>query len=146
LREKKVSNLSRSAFLDKFGAEQANTVWAWAAVNHDEKICYFSAWTDKREKDNEGAAYYVVQEDFWGRGVGHEKSKLGRNDQDEKFDLVFKHGYSARIYFVDAENVNAVPRSIKSTRTSFVFKADLIKEPGRIIAYPQKDGRIETPR
>ena len=87
-----------------------------------------------------------MQEDHWGRGVGHEKSKLGRNDQDEKFDLVFNHGYSARIYFVDAENVDAVPRSIKSTGTSFVFEVDLIKEPGRIVAYPHKGGRIETPR
>jgi hypothetical protein len=140
-----MSNLSRTTFLDKFGADQVNIVWAWAAVNHAEQICYFSAWTDRREKDNEGLPYYVVQEDHWGRGVGHEKSKLGRNDQDEKFDLVFNHGYSARIYFVDAENVDAVPRSIKNTRTSFVFGVDLIKEPG-IIAYPHKDGRIETPR
>ena len=65
---------------------------------------------------------------------------------NEKCDLVFNHGYSARIYFVDAENVDAVPRSIKNTRTSFVFGVDLIKEPGRIIAYPHKDGRKETPR
>ena len=64
----------------------------------------------------------------------------------EKFDLVFNQSYSARIYFVDAENVDAVLRSFKSTRTSFAFEVDLIKEPGKIIAYPHKDGRIETPR
>ena len=87
-----------------------------------------------------------MQEDHWGRGEIHEKSKLGRNDHDEKFDLVFNHGYSARIYFLDAEDVDAIPRSIKNTRTSFVFEADLIKEPGRIIAYPNKHGRIETPK
>ena len=135
-----MSNFSRSTFLDKFDADQVNIVRTWAAVNHDAQVCYFSAWTNRREKDNEGSPYYVVHEDHWDRGVGHEKSKLGRNEPDEKFDLVFNHGYSARIYFVDAENVDAVPRSIKSTRTSLFFEVDLIKEPGRIIAYPHKDG------
>ena len=140
-----MSNFSRSAFSDKFDADQVNIVQTWAAVNQDAQICYFSAWTNRREKDSEGSLYYVVQEDHWDRGVGHENSQPGRNDQDEKFDLVFDQGYSARIYFVDAENVDAMPRSIKSPRTSFFFEVDLIKEPGRIIAYPNKDGRIETP-
>jgi hypothetical protein len=140
-----MSNMSRSVFPDKFGADQVDIVQTCAAVNHDTQICYFSAWTNRREKDSEGSLYYVVQEDHRDRGVGREKPQLGRNDQDEEFDLVFNHGYSARIYFVDAENVDAVPRSINGRRTSFFFEVDLIKEPGRIIAYPQKDGRIETP-
>ncbi len=135
-----MSNLSRTASLDKFDADQVDIVRTCAAVNHDKQICYFSAWTNRREKDNEGSSYYVVQEDYRDRGAGHEKSRLERNEHDEKFDLVFNHGYSARIYFVDAENVDAVPRSIKSTRTSLFFEVDLIKEPGRIIAYPHKDG------
>lgn len=67
----------------------------------------------------------------------YETSKLGRNDQDEKFDLAFNHSYSARIYFIDPVDPNVSPREIKSTRTSFAFEVDLVKESGRIIAYTQ---------
>ena len=136
-----MKQLSREAFLGRFGAMQANPIWAWSAVNHEERICYFSAWVDQRRTDDKGDKYYVVQEPHW--GCGESNSALGRNDQDEKFDLALNQGYSARIYFVEAEDTTAEPRSIKSTRTSFVFDADLVKTDAEIRAYPTN--RIETP-
>lgn len=133
--------LSREAFLARFGAVQANVVWAWSAVNHDDKTCYFSAWVDYHKKDENGDKYYVVQEPHWGQ---RESSSPGRADQDDHFNLIFNQGYSARIYFIEAVDTKSVPRSIKNTRTSFVFDADLVKTGSEIRAYPQR--RIETPR
>ena len=129
--------------MSRFGAVQANNVWAWAAVNHDTKTCYFSAWVDKRATDEDGRKYYTVQEHWWGSN-GVYATKPGRTDQDEKFALVFDEGYAARIYFVVAENVDTQPRSIKETRTSFVFEAELVRTPEEIKAYP--GARIDTPR
>jgi hypothetical protein len=136
--------LSREAFLARFGAVQANSHWAWSAVNHDERTCYFSAWVDLRRTDENGDKYYVVQEPQWGRADS--PSFLGRNDQDRKFDLALNQGYSSRLYFVEAEDTKAEPRSIKSTKTSSVFDAVLVKTDSEIRAYPHPLGRVSTPQ
>ena len=136
--------LSREDFLARFGAIQANPVWAWSAVNHEERTSYFSAWIDLRRTDRNGEKYYVVQEPH--RGRAESTSGFGRYDQDTKFDLALNQGYSSRIYFVEAEDTKAELRTIKSTKTSFVFDVVLVKTDSDIRAYPHPQGCVSTPQ
>ena len=50
---------------------------------------------------------------------------------------MFDEGYEAYGYFVVAKDVNAAPRGIEETKTSFVFSLELeIILDGTIIGYP----------
>ena len=58
-------------------------------------------------------------------------------------DKVFDHEYLAFGYFVVAEDVDAQPRKISHTKTSFVFSLEMERlEDGTIIGYPVE--RIEV--
>ena len=138
-----MKQLSQQVFLSRFGAVQTNAQWAWSAVNHEERTCYFRAWIDLRRTDENGDKYYMIQELGWGRGDSN--NALGFDDQNMKFDLALNLDYSVRIYFVEAEDIKADPRTIKSTKTSFVFDAVLVKTDSEIRAYPHPHGITETP-
>ena len=133
------NNMSRAEFLGRFGAVQKNVHWAWAAVNEDQRICYFSAWTDFHHTDENGDKYYTIQQPHWGQNSV--QNTFGRKDQDEKFRLVFEQGYLPRIYFVEVVDKTQKPRQIKRTLTSFVCDVRLVETPEEIRAYLTK--RIE---
>ena len=118
--------------------EQVNTNWSRTRVNHDERACYFSAWVDQRKTDRNGDIYYVVRNPAFRREAPG--CPVSEEDQDTRLELVMNQGYSARINFVEAVDANVVPRSIKDTRTSIVFDADLVETDTEIRAYPQ--GRV----
>lgn len=126
---------NRSQLMDRLGAKQLNTMWSWCAVDEDNKKVYFSAWLDmKTQKD--GKSYYIQQEPHWGIDNQSGKISHARNDQNDKFNLAFNLGYAPFAYFIEAEDVNAVPRSIKSIKTTFVFSLELDKlEDGTIIGH-----------
>ena len=137
-----MKRLNREGFFARNSTEQANTNWSRARVNHQERACYFSAWVDQRKTDRNGDVYYVVRDPSLGQTESNHVP--GRVDQDTKLDLVLNQDYSARINFVEAVDTDVEPRSIKSTRTSIVFDAVLVKTDSGIRAYPQ--GRVMVPR
>ena len=127
---------NRSQFMDRLGAKQLNTMWSWCAVDDNNKKVYFSAWLDMKIEKN-GKKFYILQEPHWGVDEQTNKISPARKDQDNKFDLVLNHGYKAFAYFIEAEDINAVPRSIKSIKTSFVFSMELdTLDDGTIIGLP----------
>lgn len=116
---------NRLQLMDRLGAKQANTVWAWCGVDESNRKVYFSLWTDLMHKDETGKSY-LVQAPHWGiNEYGHRSP--ARNDHDQKLDLVFEHEYEAFGYFVEAKDVNAQPLEIAKTLTSFVVRLDLEK-------------------
>ena len=141
-REIDMKGLDREGNFARNNTEQSNTNWSKARVNHEERACYFSAWVDQRRTDRNGDVYYVVRNPGLNRSASN--SPVRKEDQDARLDLVLKRGYSARINFVEAVDGDAVPRSIKDTRTSIVFDADLVKTDAEIRAYPQ--GRVVASR
>ncbi len=51
--------------------------------------------------------------------------------------MVFKHGYTAFGYFIEAKDKNSVPRETKVTKTSFIFSLELERlSDGTVIGYP----------
>ncbi len=114
---------NRSQLMDRLGAVQANTVWAWCGVNDTEKKVYFSIWTDN-SLTHRGEKAYVIQEPDWGIDDRGTRSPA-RNDQDSKLHLVFAAGYEPHGYFIVAKNPKAHPREIAETRTSFVVKLEM---------------------
>ncbi|HJR56507.1 MAG TPA: hypothetical protein VJ798_08000 [Rhizomicrobium sp.] len=132
---------NRSQLMDRLGAVQLNTVWSWCGVNDSERKVYFSIWTDNTYAHN-GAKSYIIQEPDWGvNEQGHRSA--ARNDQDDKFSLVFEQGYEPWGYFIEAKDRRAHPREIASTLTSFVMQLQLDKlQDGTIIGTPLK--RIEV--
>ena len=132
---------NRLQLMKRLGAKQLNTVWSWCAVDEENRKVYFSAWIDLKGK-KDGKVYYILQEPDWGIDVLTGQASPARNDHDDKFDLVFNHGYTPYAYFIEAEDTGANPRSIKNIKTSFIFSLDLeILEDGMIIGYPKE--RIE---
>lgn len=128
--------------MDRLGAVQLNTVWSWCGVNDAEKRVYFSVWTDKACTYN-GEKAYVLQEPHWGIRDDTGNQSAARNDQDAKFALVFEQGYQSFGYFIVAKDPNAVPREIEETRTSFVMRLEVHKQPnGVIVGIPRE--RIEV--
>ena len=130
-------NYTRTDLMDYFGAQQRNTVWSWCGINETKKQVYFSAWLDFKNLHGEKPKpYYTIQEPDW--GVKEDGSfQPARNDHDEKLALVFDEGYEALIYFIEAEHKDRVPREIKTTKTSFVFTAELERlADGTVIGYP----------
>lgn len=47
---------NRLQLMDRLGAKQANTVWAWCGVDESNRKVYFSLWTDLMHKDETGKA------------------------------------------------------------------------------------------
>jgi len=115
------------------GATQRNDVWAWCAVNHDERKVYFSIWTDKSVERDGKRRTYIIQEPHWGIDEGTHKVKPARADQDEKLALVFNEGYAAYGYFIEAKDKNAMPREIEETRTGFIFSLALERLPDGVV-------------
>ena len=134
---------NRLQLMNYLGAEQHNTVWSWCAINEDEKKVYLSVWEDTREKrGTDEKASYLIQEPCWGYNEQTGAKTAHGNDHDEKLSKIFDEGYEPYGYFVVARDVNADPREIEKTKTSFIFSLELKKLPdGTIICYPQK--RIE---
>lgn len=127
---------NRSQLMDRLGAKQLNPMWSWCAVDEANKKVYFSAWLDMKIKKDD-KLYYILQEPHWGIDPETGKISPARNDQDDKFDLVFNHGYKAFAYFIEAEDVNIVPRSIKSIKTTFIFSLEIEKlDDGSIVGEP----------
>jgi hypothetical protein len=128
---------SRAQLMDYFGAKQRNVVWAWCAVNDEEKKVYFSLWADRREKRDGTRVSYVVQEPHWGIDPASSSMSPARRDHDEKLSLAFEHGYESYGYLVEAKDPKASPRQIESTVTSFIFQLQLEKQPdGTVLGYP----------
>lgn len=127
--------------MERLGATQLNTVWSWCAVNEADRKVYFSIWTDNTHTHN-GSRCYVIQEPDWGiDDAGHRSP--ARNDQDAKFALVFKQGYEAFGYFIEAKDRNKHPREIEKTITSFVMLLQLeTLGDGTIIGIPLR--RVEV--
>jgi hypothetical protein len=131
---------NRLQLMKRVGAIQANTVWSWCAVNHDERKAYFSVWTDHVGQVGK-ITTYTLQEPHWAIDEAGRKS-AARNDHDEKLALVFDQGYEAYAYFVEAKDRRALPREIADTRTTFVMQMRLTKEPdGRVTGVPVR--RVE---
>ena len=132
---------NRLQLMKRLGAKQLNTVWSWCAVDEENRKVYFSAWIDLKGK-KEGKLYYILQEPDWGIDEVTGYASPARNDHDDKLDLAFNHGYQPYAYFIEAVDVNAIPRSIKNIKTSFVCSLDLeTLGDGTIIGYPKE--RIE---
>ena len=129
---------NRSQLMSYLGAEQRNTVWSWCAVNEEEKKVYLSVWQDTRKKrEGDDKASYLIQEPWWGVKEETGSRSAARNDHDEKLFKIFDEGYEPYGYFVVAKDVNADPREIEKTKTSFIFSLDLKRLPdGTIICYP----------
>jgi len=116
---------NRLQLMERLGAKQANTVWAWCGVDDNKRRVYFSLWTDLTVKDQSGKKY-IVQEPHWGvNEYGHHSP--ARNDHDDKLELVFSSGYEPYGYFVEAKDTTAKPREIAKTLTSFVVRLKLEK-------------------
>lgn len=118
--------------MDRVGAVQLNTVWSWCAVNEQKRQVYFSIWTDNLLKDAPPRTY-KIQEPDWGISKQGRKS-AARNDQDSKLELVFKQGYEAWGYFIEAKDPTAHPREIENTATSFVVRLALSERADGVIA------------
>lgn len=130
---------NRSELMDRLGARQANTVWAWCGVNEKDRKVYFSVWEDLIR---DGGRTYVVQEPDWGFDDRTPNGSAARKDHDEKIRLVMENGYEAFAYFVVAKDPTAVPREILETRTSFVMRMTLSRrDDGTVIG--TRLGRIE---
>ena len=43
---------NRLQLMERLGAKQANTVWAWCGVDDNKRRVYFSLWTDLTVKVN----------------------------------------------------------------------------------------------
>ena len=114
---------NRLQFMERLGAKQANIVWAWCGVDELNRRVYFSLWTDLTHTGETGKSY-LVQAPHWGVNE-HGHRSPARNDHDQKLDLVLKQGYEAFGYFVEAKDVNARPREIAKTLTSFVVRLEL---------------------
>ena len=129
---------NRSQLMEYLGAVQRNVVWSWCAVNEEEKRVYFSVWTDTRMmRGDDKEISYLIQEPHWGIDEATGNKSAARKDHDEKLSKVFDEGYEAYGYFVVAKDVNAVPREIEETRTSFIFSLKLKRMPdGAILGYP----------
>lgn len=120
---------NRSQLMQRLGAEQINHVWAWCAVNHQERKVYFSVWVDNMLKDDHGKPNYLIDREepdprFADRSPA-------RNDRDEKLRFVFEDGYESYAYFIEAKDPKAEQREIKATRTSFVMQIQLERLPNR---------------
>jgi hypothetical protein len=128
--------------MDYLGAKQRNVVWAWCAVNDEEKKVYFSLWSDMRAKRDGVNVSYVVQKPHWGVDNERRSKSAARKDHDEKLALVFDHGYEAYGYLVEPKDRHATTREIESTNTTFIFQLRLEKQAdGTILGYPT--ARIE---
>ena len=134
---------SRQQMMDYLGAKQRNIMWSWCAANDEERKVYFSLWQDTRKKRNgEDQPSYVVQGPDWGIDAKTGKPSAARKDHDEKLALVFEQGYQPFGYLVVAKDVNAEPREIEKTKTSFIFELKVRRcSDGRVLAYPVR--RIE---
>ncbi len=133
---------NRRQLMDRLGATQRNTVWAWCAVDEDGRKVYLSLWSDMHAVRDGKRASYIVQEPFW--GIDEETGSVApaRSDHDEKLTKVFDDGYEVFGYVIEAEDPSAQPRSIARTKTSFVFELELERRPdGTILGYPLR--RIE---
>jgi len=123
------------------GAKQKNPVWAWCAVNDEERKVYLSIWADTAKKRDGMRLSYLIQEPTWGiedDGSMHS----ARKDHDEKLALVFEQGYEPYGYVVEAKDRHSRPRQIEKTQTSFIFSIELERlQDGSIIAY--RKSRIE---
>ena len=126
---------NRLQLMNYFGARQLNPQWSWCGVNVAEKKVYLSVWEDQKyEAYDCDRKAYIVQEEWWGMEAG--TPSPGRNDHDAKLDLVFNGGYEAFGYFIVAEDVDAQPRKIKRTKTSFVCALELERlEDSTVIGY-----------
>ncbi len=129
---------NRLQLMNYLGAEQRNTVWSWCAVNEEEEKVYLSVWEDTRQKRNgDEKISYLIQEPFWGVNEDTGSKSPARNDHDEKLSKIFDDGYEPYGYIVVAKDVNADPREIEKTKTSFIFSLELKKlDDGTIICYP----------
>lgn len=126
---------NRSQMMEYLGAHQKNTVWSWCAVNNEERKVYFSMWADTRTKDDQGIIRYLIQKPSWGVDETTGKKAPARKDHDEKLALVFEEGYQSFGYVVIAKDTSSHPREIEETRTGFIFKLELEREPnGNIYA------------
>jgi len=129
---------SRSQLMEYFGAQQKNIHWSWCAVNEEMKQVFLSVWTDTRSKrGGDEKVSYLIQEPHWGANESSGSFSPARNDHDEKISKIFNDGYTPYGYFVVAKDVNASPREIAETKTSFIFSLELKQLPdGTIIGYP----------
>jgi hypothetical protein len=134
---------NRSQLMSYLGAEQRNIVWSWCGVNEKERKVFLSVWEDTRKKRNgDEKISYIIQEPHWGINEDSRSKSAARNDHDEKLALIFEDGYEAYGYIVVARDVDADPREIEKTKTSFIFSLELKHlDDGTIIGYPLE--RIE---
>ena len=120
--------------MDRLGAKQRNTVWAWCAVNEDERKVYLSLWSDMRSGRDGERTSYVVQESWWGMESG--APSPARLDHDEKLAKVFDDEFAAFGYVIEAEDPEVQPRSIATIKTSFVFELELERQDdGTVLGY-----------
>lgn len=126
---------SRAQMMDYLGAEQRNPVWAWCAVNMQERKVYLSLWSDTRAKRDGERISYLVQEPHWGTEKGG--LSAARRDQDEKLAMVFDQGFEAYGYVIVAKDQGQEPRQIAETLTGFVFALTLERSAdGTVLGYP----------
>ena len=129
---------NRLQLMNYLGAKQRNTVWSWCAVDEENKKVYLSVWTDTRMKrGDDDKISYLIQEPHWGVNENTGGKAAARNDHDEKLSKIFDDDYESYGYFVVAKDVDANPREIEETKTSFIFKLELKKlQDGTILGYP----------
>lgn len=129
---------NQSHLMIHLSAVQRNTVWSWCAVNEEKKKVYLSVWEDTRKKrEGDDKASYLIQEPWWGMKEGAGSKSAARNDHDEKLSKIFDEGYEPYGYCVVAKDINAEPREIEKTKTSFIFSLELKRlTDGTIICYP----------
>lgn len=134
---------SRAQLMSYFGAKQKNSLWSWCGINEKEKSIYFSIWTDHYDKfEKKDRKYYTIQEPHWTKSDKPGPRTSAIADHNIFIEKVLNDGYKAFGYFIVAKDKNAVPRTIKEARTSFVFSLELERlETGEVIAYPLE--RIE---
>ena len=126
---------NRLQLMKRLGAVQANTVWAWCAVNTAQQRVYFSVWTDHVQQ-HDGQTTYLLQEPHWGLDEQGRMSPA-RKDQEEKLALVFDEGFRAYAYFIEAKDRNAPKREIAATRTTFVMQMRLSRtDAGCVVGTP----------
>lgn len=109
--------LKRNKVFELLGAVPTNPRWSWCAVAPDHKLAVFTLWEDGIS----GGRYHLMQND------AHPTSNHGMADQRRILDLVMNKEIPAYGLICVAQDLSAIPRSIKEIRADYLVRLKIEK-------------------
>lgn len=99
--------MNKKQFIKSCGATCKNWSWSWSYVNHEKRFVIFGAWVDGKRGDD----FLILAQNWQFKPNGEKQSGYGQSQ--EHIQLIIQEKYDLKVFFMEAEDVNMIPRKIK---------------------------------